>query len=132
MDVFIFVIRLYHHTATCLPVQPHELDEDSEGEHDSKWVRTKTKMMIDEFTDVNGGEKELMKMWNLHVMKHKFVYFYRSRIIVNRIKKFLKSFSNTTNKLLKSFLKSSIFLHLQFCWRLSSIFGVLHVYRKSR
>jgi hypothetical protein len=28
--------------------------------------------MIDEFTDVNEGEKELMKMWNLHVMKHKY------------------------------------------------------------
>lgn len=29
--------------------------------------------MIDEFTDVNEGEKELMKMWNLHVMKHGYV-----------------------------------------------------------
>lgn len=27
--------------------------------------------MIDEFTDVNEGEKELMKLWNLHVMKYK-------------------------------------------------------------
>lgn len=56
---------------TCLPIQPHELDEDSEGEHDSEWVRHKTQMMIDEFSDVNEGEKELMKMWNLHVMKYK-------------------------------------------------------------
>lgn len=30
-------------------------------------------MMIDEFTDVNEGEKELMKMWNLHVMKSNYV-----------------------------------------------------------
>lgn len=29
--------------------------------------------MIDEFTDVNEGEKELMKMWNLHVMKNGYV-----------------------------------------------------------
>lgn len=29
--------------------------------------------MIDEFTDVNEGEKELMKLWNLHVMKHGYV-----------------------------------------------------------
>lgn len=58
---------------TCLPIQPHELDEDSEGEHDSEWVRQKTQMMIDEFSDVNEGEKELMKMWNLHVMKYNFV-----------------------------------------------------------
>lgn len=25
---------------------------------------------IEEFTDVNEGEKEVMKLWNLHVMKH--------------------------------------------------------------
>nr|CAD7424807.1 unnamed protein product [Timema monikensis] len=65
--------RLYHHTTTCLPIYPKEMEVDSEGEHDPKWLQTKTMMMIDEFTDVNEGEKELMKMWNLHVMKHGFV-----------------------------------------------------------
>lgn len=29
--------------------------------------------MIDDFTDVNEGEKELIKMWNLHVMKNGYV-----------------------------------------------------------
>lgn len=29
--------------------------------------------LIDEFTDVNEGEKELMKMWNLHFMKNGYV-----------------------------------------------------------
>lgn len=61
--------RLYHHTTTCLPIYPKEMDVDSEGENDPEWLRNKTMMMIDEFTDVNEGEKELMKMWNLHVMK---------------------------------------------------------------
>ncbi|XP_043465594.1 polycomb protein suz12-B [Leptopilina heterotoma] len=65
--------RLYHHTVTCLPIYPKEMDIDSEGENDPKWLQTKTMMMIDEFTDVNEGEKELMKMWNLHVMKHGYV-----------------------------------------------------------
>ncbi|KAK7867008.1 hypothetical protein R5R35_006872 [Gryllus longicercus] len=65
--------RLYHHTTTCLPIYPKEMDIDSEGEHDPKWLQTKTMMMIDDFTDVNEGEKELMKMWNLHVMKHGYV-----------------------------------------------------------
>ncbi|XP_073843557.1 polycomb protein Su(z)12 isoform X2 [Musca autumnalis] len=65
--------RLYHHTETCLPVHPKELDIDSEGESDPLWLRQKTIQMIDEFTDVNEGEKELMKLWNLHVMKHGFV-----------------------------------------------------------
>ncbi|KAF2879912.1 hypothetical protein ILUMI_26241 [Ignelater luminosus] len=65
--------RLYHHTTTCLPIYPKEMDVDSEGENDPEWLQTKTMMMIDEFTDVNEGEKELMKMWNLHVMKYGFV-----------------------------------------------------------
>ncbi|XP_065340160.1 polycomb protein SUZ12 [Cloeon dipterum] len=65
--------RLYHHTTTCLPIFPKEMDEDSEGENDPPWLQKKTMMMIDEFTDVNEGEKELMKMWNLHVMKHGYV-----------------------------------------------------------
>ncbi|GLV39453.1 Su(z)12 [Carabus blaptoides fortunei] len=65
--------RLYHHTTTCLPIYPKEMDMDSEGENDPEWLQTKTMMMIDEFTDVNEGEKELMKMWNLHVMKHGYV-----------------------------------------------------------
>jgi hypothetical protein len=62
--------RLFHHTETCLPVHPNELDIDSEGESDPLWLQQKTKQMIDEFTDVNEGEKELMKLWNLHLMKN--------------------------------------------------------------
>uniref|UniRef100_A0A1B6DHJ5 Uncharacterized protein n=1 Tax=Clastoptera arizonana TaxID=38151 RepID=A0A1B6DHJ5_9HEMI len=65
--------RLYHHTTTCLPVHAKEMDIDSEDENDPKWLQTKTMMMIDDFTDVNEGEKELMKMWNLHVMRHGYV-----------------------------------------------------------
>lgn len=45
------------------------MDVDSEDESDPIWLRKKTATMIDEFTDVNDGEKEIMKMWNLHVMK---------------------------------------------------------------
>lgn len=52
---------------------PNELDIDSEDETDPLWLQQKTMMMIDEFTDVNEGEKELMKMWNLHVMKYNYV-----------------------------------------------------------
>jgi len=65
--------RLYHHTSTCLPIYPREMDVDSEDESDPIWLRKKTAMMIDEFTDVNDGEKEIMKMWNLHVMREGFV-----------------------------------------------------------
>lgn len=54
-------------------MHPKELDIDSEGESDPLWLRQKTIQMIDEFTDVNEGEKELMKLWNLHVMKNGYV-----------------------------------------------------------
>lgn len=65
--------RLYHHTTTCIPIYAKEMDMDSEGEYDPEWLQAKTTMMIDEFTDVNEGEKELMKMWNLHIMRNGFV-----------------------------------------------------------
>lgn len=58
---------------TYMPVHPKELDMDSEAENDPAWLQKKTLMMIDDFTDVNDGEKELMKMWNLHIMKYVFV-----------------------------------------------------------
>lgn len=65
--------RLYYHIMTYMPVLPKEFDDDSEDENDPVWLRNKTVNMIDEFTDVNDGEKELMKMWNLHVMHYNFV-----------------------------------------------------------
>uniref|UniRef100_A0A672SW97 Polycomb protein suz12-A n=1 Tax=Sinocyclocheilus grahami TaxID=75366 RepID=A0A672SW97_SINGR len=65
--------RLYFHSDSCMPLRPQEMDVDSEDERDPAWLREKTVMQIDEFTDVNEGEKEVMKMWNLHVMKHGFI-----------------------------------------------------------
>lgn len=61
--------RMYYHSSTCLPIHPTEMGEDSENERDPKWLRQKTAMMIDDFTDVNEGEKEVIKLWNLHVLK---------------------------------------------------------------
>jgi len=65
--------RLYFHTNTCQAVRPCEIDDDSEDENDPEWLRQKTIQMIDEFTDVNEGEKEVMKMWNLHVMRFNYI-----------------------------------------------------------
>lgn len=65
--------RLYYHSETFLPVYPKELENDSEGENDPLWLRQKTVQLIDEFSDVNEGEKELMKLWNLYVMKNGYV-----------------------------------------------------------
>ncbi|XP_026209841.1 polycomb protein suz12-B-like isoform X1 [Anabas testudineus] len=65
--------RLYFHSDSCLPLRPQEMDIDSEDERDPDWLKEKTVKQIEEFTDVNEGEKEIMKLWNLHVMKHGFI-----------------------------------------------------------
>uniref|UniRef100_H2YZ92 Uncharacterized protein n=1 Tax=Ciona savignyi TaxID=51511 RepID=H2YZ92_CIOSA len=62
--------RLYFHSETVVPVRPCEFDMDSEEETDPEWLRAHTTKMLDEFTDVNDGEKPIMKLWNLYVMKH--------------------------------------------------------------
>lgn len=65
--------RLYYHSTTCLPLYRNEFDVNSEDETDPEWLRTKTNFMISEFIDVNESEKEIMKMWNHHVMKNNYV-----------------------------------------------------------
>uniref|UniRef100_A0A667XHC0 SUZ12 polycomb repressive complex 2 subunit a n=1 Tax=Myripristis murdjan TaxID=586833 RepID=A0A667XHC0_9TELE len=65
--------RLYFHSDSCVPLRPQEMEMDSEDERDPYWLKEKTVMQIEEFTDVNEGEKEIMKLWNLHVMKHGFI-----------------------------------------------------------
>jgi len=67
--------RLYHYSTTCLPIPSHAIlhGDDEEDHPDPEWLRIKTSKMIDDFTDVNAGEKEFMKMWNNHVQKFTFV-----------------------------------------------------------
>ena len=67
--------RLYHFSTTCLPIPSHAIlhGEDNEDHPDPEWLRIKTSKMIDDFTDVNAGEKDFMKMWNNHVQKFTFV-----------------------------------------------------------
>ncbi|XP_049599952.1 polycomb protein suz12-B [Syngnathus scovelli] len=65
--------RLYFRSDSCVPRAPQEMDVDSEDERDPDWLKEKTVKQIEDFTDVNEGEKEIMKLWNLHVMKHGFI-----------------------------------------------------------
>ncbi|XP_013855700.1 polycomb protein suz12-B [Austrofundulus limnaeus] len=65
--------RLYFHSDCCVPMRAQEMEVDSEDERDPDWLKDKTVKQIEEFTDVNEGEKEIMKLWNLHVMKHGFI-----------------------------------------------------------
>jgi len=69
--------RLYHDSTTALPIPPHAIinnqDLDEEDRPDPEWLLLKTSKMIDDFTDVNLGEKEFMKIWNHHVQKYTYV-----------------------------------------------------------
>lgn len=63
--------RLYHSSTTCLPQPPFAINQpSSEDEVDPPWLIKKICRMIDEFSDVNEGEKEFIKMWNLHVQHY--------------------------------------------------------------
>jgi len=63
------VTRRYYHCITNQPILSNDFDVDSDGE-DAEWMRTASSRLIDEFIDVNKGEKELMKMWNNFISKN--------------------------------------------------------------
>ncbi len=68
--------KLYYHARTCSPIKPDELANecyDSDNDIDPEWLKEQTSMFINEFTDVNQGEKEIMRLWNLHVMNNTFI-----------------------------------------------------------
>lgn len=64
--------RTFYHS-TGLPMRSNETDANSEDEMDPAWLRDNTTRMIDDFSDVNAGEKDIMKLWNLHVLKQSYV-----------------------------------------------------------
>ncbi|KAL3271381.1 hypothetical protein HHI36_021865 [Cryptolaemus montrouzieri] len=65
--------RLYYHSVSGIPKYPNELSDDSEDEKDPQWLKDSLTRMVDSFRDVNKGEKEIMKMWNLHVLKNGYI-----------------------------------------------------------
>lgn len=65
--------RNYYHSYNGLEIRPNEIDENSEDEMDPLWLRQNICRLIDDFIDVNAGEKEIMKLWNLHVLANNYV-----------------------------------------------------------
>eukprot|EP00117_Sycon_ciliatum_P011715 scpid39818/ scgid4987/ Polycomb protein Su(z)12; Suppressor 12 of zeste protein len=64
--------RVFFHCRTSLPVVPSEADEDSEDDSSPpEWISTKMADLLNEFTDVNNGEKAMMKLWNDYVLKER-------------------------------------------------------------
>lgn len=65
--------RVYFHTKTTLPILDGELDYDSDSEMDPEWLKEQTGLFINDFADVNEGEKEIMRLWNLHCLHYNFI-----------------------------------------------------------
>lgn len=65
--------RTFYHSVSGIPLRPSEIDVNSEDETDPDWLRQNTVKMINDFVDVNDGEKGIMKLWNLFILKHSFV-----------------------------------------------------------
>ncbi|XP_031571948.1 polycomb protein SUZ12-like [Actinia tenebrosa] len=100
--------RIYFHSATTLPGFAGEDKDmsDSEEEENPEWMRMRTLQMIDEFTDVNEGEKELMKLWNIHLMTNSFQ---SDSQVFNACCCFVE---NNAQEIVKKNLKRNLILHL--------------------
>ena len=61
--------RLLYHCRNFTPVTGKD-ETEQELECDFSWSAQHAKKLLEEITDVNEGEKTLMKMWNEHVIKY--------------------------------------------------------------
>ena len=53
--------------------KPSEINYDSDDEKAPEWLKDLTKNMLNDFNDVNEGEKEFMKLWNLFTMRNECI-----------------------------------------------------------
>lgn len=98
--------RMYFHSETTLPIRTTEKDQDSEDETIPEWMRVKTIQLIDEFTDVNDGEKQLMKLWNLHLMKNSYIADFQ---VIDACRSFI---DKNSQELKEKNLERNFLLHL--------------------
>ena len=71
-DQYMGLDRVFFHSRTCHPILPSEINSDSEDDN-NEWLISQTKKLINDFTDVNSHEKEIMKLWNIHMIETKIV-----------------------------------------------------------
>ncbi|CAF0999739.1 unnamed protein product [Didymodactylos carnosus] len=65
--------RCYRHTTGALKVEPEHIEDDSDDDLYPEWTKQLTRRLMEDFQDVNDGEKEMMIIWNNHVMKYNFI-----------------------------------------------------------
>ena len=106
MDKLSLVDRLAYNSTTFMPKKPLDPDWDSDLEKDPEWFRVSTTRMLDEFDDVNEGEKDLMTMWNYFLMKNECI---ADSELINTLKLFI---DQEYDYLVKLNLMNNFLLHL--------------------
>ena len=101
--------KLFYHTRTCSTIAVSELNNDlidSDDELDPEWLKEQTGLFIQEFADVNQGEKQIMRLWNLHIIHNNFI---ADSQVFNACETFIECFGTyiQTNNLVNNF-----YLHL--------------------
>jgi len=61
--------RNIYHGRNWVPMTKYGLGED-EADVDSSWVNLFSKLQLEEISDINEGEKDLMILWNMHVSNY--------------------------------------------------------------
>lgn len=65
---------IIYKSSTNLPVKDEsDFENDSESDPCPQWLNDNNDRLIDDFTDVNEGEKEMFKLWNKFISKQKIV-----------------------------------------------------------
>lgn len=59
--------RIFYHSTSLQPVQAN----DSDSADEIGWIPKHIEKLIDKFTGVNEGEKEIIKMWNNHMLRNR-------------------------------------------------------------
>ncbi|CAF0966608.1 unnamed protein product [Brachionus calyciflorus] len=62
--------RVYYHSLTNIP---KHVDSDEDSDVDPEWLKEQSIIMLNEFQDVNEGEKGLMYLWNVHCTKFNLI-----------------------------------------------------------
>eukprot|EP00047_Mylnosiga_fluctuans_P017055 m.58422 g.58422 ORF g.58422 m.58422 type:complete len:406 (-) comp6900_c0_seq3:92-1309(-) len=61
--------RVFYSSKTFQPLVSIDSDHDTDDDCDLEWLHSDSNRLIDEFTDLNNGEKAIMKLWNMFLAR---------------------------------------------------------------
>jgi hypothetical protein len=79
--------RLAYNSKTYMVKKPLDPDYDSDLDKDPEWHRISIVRMLEDFDDVNEGEKDFMSIWNYFLMRHECI---ADGELMNSLKKFIE------------------------------------------